>query len=92
MKLPVIPIASACRRRMRTHAEWKVLIHMPSAAPPTRFAMRSRISAAALFVNVIARIWLGHASRLWMSPAMRRVSTLVLPEPAPATMSSAGPR
>jgi hypothetical protein len=26
------------------------------------------------------------------SDAMRRVSTLVLPDPAPATMSSAGPR
>ena len=35
---------------------------------------------------------LGHASRAWMSPAMRRVSTLVLPDPAPATISSAGPR
>ena len=54
--------------------------------------MRSRISAAALLVNVIARIWLGHASRAVDSPAMRRVSTLVLPEPAPATISSAGPR
>ena len=77
---------------MRTHAEWKVEIHMPSAACPTRWRTRSRISPAALFVNVIARIWLGHASRVSSREAMRRVSTLVLPEPAPATMSSAGPR
>ena len=87
-----MPIASAWRRRMRTHAEWNVEIHMPSACPPTRAATRSRISAAALLVKVIARIWLGHASRVCSRPAMRRVSTLVLPEPAPATMSRLGPR
>ena len=55
-------------------------------------ATRSRISPAALLVNVIARIWLGHASRLCAAgSAMRCVSTRVLPEPAPATMSSAWP-
>ena len=82
------PMASAWRRRMRTHEEWKVEIHIPSAAPPTSWCTRSRISLAALLVKVMARIWLGHASRLEMRLAMRRVSTLVLPEPAPATMSS----
>jgi hypothetical protein len=40
---------------MRTHAEWNVETHMPSAVP-TRERMRSRISAAALLVKVIARI------------------------------------
>ena len=54
--------------------------------------IRSRISAAALLVKVMARIWLGQASRVFSSSAMRRVRTAVLPEPAPATMSSAGPR
>ena len=77
---------------MRTHAEWNVEIHMPSAASPTSASMRSRISFAALLVKVIARIWLGHASRLAIRPAMRRVSTLVLPEPAPATIRSDPPR
>ena len=86
------PKFSASRRRMRTHAEWNVEIHMPWDAWPTRCPTRSRISPAALLVKVIARIWLGHASRLRMRLAMRCVSTRVLPEPAPATMSSAGPR
>src|SRR6187402_750467 len=40
----------------------------------------------------MARICDGQASRESMRLAMRRVSTLVLPEPAPATMSSAWPR
>ena len=73
-------------------AEWNVEIHIPSAESPTSAFTRSRISAAALFVKVMARIWLGHASRVCSSPAMRRVSTLVLPEPAPATISSDWPR
>ena len=89
----VKPNCSASRRRMRTHAEWNVEIHMPCARVADRAAAtRSRISPAALFVKVIARIWLGQASLVRSSEAMRRVSTLVLPEPAPATMSSAGPR
>lgn len=86
------PNRSASRRRIRTHAEWNVEIHMPSAACPTSAWTRSRISAAALFVNVIARICDGQASRFARSSAMRRVSTLVLPEPAPATMSRDSPR
>src|SRR4051812_17215199 len=92
VKLDVLPMVSASRRRMRTHAEWKVEIHIPCALPPSKCSTRSRISFAALLVNVIARISLGHASRLSMRPAMRRVSTLVLPDPAPATMRSAWPR
>ncbi len=92
VKFCVKPNASASRRRMRTHAEWKVEIHMPSDASPSSDSTRSRISAAALFVKVMARIWLGHASRDSMRLAMRWVSTRVLPDPAPATMSRAGPR
>src|SRR5690554_6887369 len=92
VKFLVKPKCSASRRRMRTQAEWKVEIHIPRAVSPTIASTRSRISAAALLVNVIARIWLGHASRLASSPTTRRVSTLVLPEPAPATMSSDWPR
>ena len=68
---------------MRTHAEWNVLTHMIFARPPTSSATRSRISAAALLVNVIARIEPGWALRSEISQAIRRVSTRVLPEPAP---------
>ena len=52
----------------------------------------SRISAAALLVKVMARIWLGHAPNWLRIHAMRRVRTRVLPEPAPAPISSAWPR
>ena len=76
---------------MRTHAEWKVLTHMMRARLPTSSSTRSFISAAALLVKVIARIEPGCALRSEMSHAMRRVSTLVLPLPAPATTSSGAP-
>ena len=61
------------------------------ARGPTRWATRSRISAAALLVNVMARIWPGVTPRSPSRYAIRRVSTAVLPEPAPATMSSGEP-
>ena len=73
---------------MRTHEEWKVLTHMARDGPPTSSATRSRISAAALLVKVIARIEPGWAPRAEISQAMRRVSTRVLPDPAPATTST----
>jgi hypothetical protein len=48
---------------------------------------RRRISLAALFVNVIARIWYGRTP--WLnSQAIRRVMTRVLPLPAPAKIRS----
>ena len=61
VKLFEKPSASAFARRMRTHMLWNVETHMPWAAVPTRPARRSRISAAALFVNVMARISHGRA-------------------------------
>src|SRR5689334_6244562 len=76
---------------MRTHAEWKVLTHMILARPPTSSETRSRISAAALLVNVIARMEPGWALRSEISQAIRRVSTRVLPDPAPATTSNGAP-
>ncbi len=76
---------------MRTHVEWKVETHMRSASGPTSWRTRSRISAAALLVNVIARIWLGHALPVASRYAMRCVSTRVFPEPAPATISRGVP-
>ena len=51
--------AAASRRRMRPHAAWNVRIQIARATPPSMSSSRSRISPAALFVNVIARISCG---------------------------------
>ena len=47
------------RRRIRTHSEWKVDSQTPVASAPSSFSTRSRISPAALFVNVTARMHSG---------------------------------
>src|SRR3954449_8832768 len=73
---------------MRAHAEWNVMTHMARVARPTSSSTRSRISPAALLVNVIARISSARAWPVRSRYAMRWVSTRVLPEPAPARMSS----
>ncbi len=73
---------------MRTHAEWNVETHMRWATGPTRALTRLRISSAALLVKVMARISNGEMCRSVTSQATRWVSTRVLPEPAPAMMSS----
>src|SRR5690625_6801415 len=65
---------------------------MLRATGPTSSWTRSRISVAALLVKVIARISPGMASPARSRCAIRRVSTRVLPEPAPATISSGLPR
>ena len=57
------PILSISLRRMRTQAEWKVLTHITRARRPTSSSTRSRISAAALLVKVIAKIEPGWALR-----------------------------
>ncbi len=67
---------------------WKVLIHMVRATGPTSASMRSFISAAALLVNVMATTSSGRTCSTWRSQATRCVSTRVLPDPAPARMSS----
>ena len=64
---------------------------MRPAAGPTRPSTRSRISAAALLVNVIAMTSPARARPVASRYAMRLVSTRVLPEPAPATISSGPP-
>ena len=57
------PRCSCSRRRMRTHAEWNVRIHIPLAMRlPMSPSTRSAISCAALLVNVIARIAYGLTS------------------------------
>ncbi len=60
-KLVRRPSVAASRRRIRTQAEWNVDTHMCRAAGPTSAATRSRISAAALFVKVIASTSPGRA-------------------------------
>src|SRR4051794_35937544 len=64
---------------------------MIRARLPTSSSTRCFISAAALLVNVIARMDPGCAFRSEMSHAIRRVSTRVLPDPAPATTSNGDP-
>src|SRR6516164_6420997 len=85
------PSRVASRRRIRTHAEWKVETHIRSATGPTSRATRWRISSAALLVKVMARISNGEIPCSAISQAIRCVRTLVLPEPAPATTSNGPP-
>src|SRR3954452_17658463 len=75
---------------MRPHAAWNVITQRRRACSPISSSRRTRISAAALFVNVIARISFGFTPSALIRCATRYVSTRVLPEPAPA-MTSSGP-
>ena len=90
VKFFVKPSRSASARSMRTHmAVEGGHPHASRARGPRAAARRSRISAAALLVKVMARISHGatpvSCSRML---AMRYVSTRVLPEPAPASTRS----
>ncbi len=77
-----------CRRRIRTQSEWKVEISgCLGNFFPRSTADRSFISSAALLVKVTARMRSG-AMRWRISSAMRKVTTRVLPVPAPARTSS----
>ena len=87
-----VPSSADWARRIRTQIEWNVATHIRSACGPTSVATLSRISAAALLVNVMARICPGCAPPSASRYAIRRVSTLVLPEPAPATINNGPPR
>ena len=82
-----MPVASISRRRKRAQNEWNVLSQTSLAASPIMRSTRSRISVAALLVNVMARMLYG-ATPCARRFAMRQVRTFVLPEPAPAMMSS----
>ena len=89
VKFDLRPTSSAWRRRMRTESEWKVPSQgMPSMTPPTRWPTRAFISRAALLVKVTARISLGQARPVLSRWAMRAVSAVVLPVPAPARTST----
>ncbi len=76
---------------MRAQAEWNVITHMSRTIRPTSPSTLPRISSAALFVNVIARISDGSAWPVATRWATRWVRTRVLPEPAPASTSSGPP-
>ncbi len=66
---------------------WNVFSQTSFALLPIMRSTRSRISAAALFVNVIAKILYG-ATPSSNKLAIRQVNTFVFPEPAPAIISS----
>ena len=68
------------------NTEWNVPMQIRRAGSPSMAMIRERISSAAFFVKVSARILSGGTPRD-ISSAIRAVSTLVLPLPAPATMS-----
>ncbi len=73
---------------MRPQAAWKVRIQIARAIGPSIADSRSRISPAALFVNVIARISFGFTPIAEVRWATLWVRTRVFPEPAPAITSS----
>src|SRR5258706_15761813 len=73
---------------MRTQVEWNVETQTPRVPPPRMRSTRSRISRAALLVNVTARISCGRAAALAIRCATRCVSMRVFPLPAPASTSS----
>lgn len=88
VKLVLYPRRPISSLRMRTQREWKVLtIIWRAALRSTIWPTRSRISRAALLVNVTARMLLGLMPRstIW---AMRQVTVRVLPVPAPARIST----
>ena len=72
---------------MRTQAEWKVDTHIAFTTGPTRCRSRSCISRAALLVKVMASTAVGATRWSLIRWAIRWVSTRVLPDPAPATIS-----
>ena len=76
------------RRRTRAQKAWKVEIQRRRPPVSTSFPTRPRISSAALFVNVTARISSGAARPAAISRAVRYAITRVFPDPAPATIRS----
>jgi len=75
-------------RNRRLHRPWKVPIHIPRVLIGNMADKRVNISFAALFVNVTAMMPAGDTWPVWISQAIRVVSTRVLPEPAPARISA----
>ena len=84
-------VRSPSRRRIRVQKLWKVLTQSCPAGTLTSRCTRSAISPAALLVKVMARMLPGRTPSSSMSQAMRRVITVVLPEPAPARIIAGHP-
>ncbi|MNG10157.1 hypothetical protein D3C84_936120 [compost metagenome] len=78
------PSTAPSSRIMRTPRAWKVHTTTFLASRPISPLARSRISAAALLVKVMAAMRCG-SSPAWISRAILCVITRVLPEPAPAS-------
>ena len=78
------PSAAPSCRIMRTPRAWKVQISTSFASRPIRLLARSRISAAALLVKVMAAMRLASRPACISRPTLC-VITRVLPEPAPAS-------
>ena len=78
------PSTAPSWRSMRTPSAWKVQIRTSFAGRPIRPLARSRISAAALLVKVIAAIRFA-SSPAWIRRPTLCVMTRVLPDPAPAS-------
>ena len=78
------PRTAPSSRMMRTPSAWKVQINTSLAARPMSCLARSRISAAALLVKVMAAMRLGSSPASIKRPILW-VMTRVLPEPAPAS-------
>ncbi len=85
------PTVSPSSRSRRTPSAWKVQISTLRASRPTSCLARSRISAAALLVKVMAAMR-SAASPAWISRPILCVITRVLPEPAPASTRQGPPR
>ena len=82
-----MPASSASSWSRRVQKEWKVATHSSSHGAWISDSSRSRISAAAAVEKVSASTHSGGVP-CSTSQAKRRVITLVLPVPAPATTSS----
>ena len=82
------PSALAWMRRMRAARLWKVPSHQPVVGWPISASTRSRISPAALLVNVTASSSCGRAVSVISRCPIRVVRARVLPVPAPASTST----
>ena len=80
------PCSAARRRSWANASAWKVPAVTPGPTPSR--ATRPLSSAAAGRVKVTARTWRDSASSSRTRHAIRRVSTLVFPEPAGARIAS----
>ena len=85
------PSTAPSSRSRRTPSAWKVQISTFFASRPTSWPARSRISAAALLVKVMAAMR-ATARPAWMGRPILCVITRVLPEPARASTRQGPPR